>query len=662
MAKNRLAGITLEIGGDTTDLSKALQQPNKEAATLQQKLTAVEQALKLDPTNVDLLSQRQRLLAQSIEQTERKLELLKTAQEQFIQSGKDIDSSEYIELEKQIVQVTKKLEDLNDEQKQTTSISAKVSKGLEGAGNAMKSAQEMTSGLSTAAAGLLAGLAATVPATEELRTDLSHLAQNAKDAGVQIDTAREAFDTFNTISGEVDSSIEGIANLLQAGFTESNLQKAVEGLAGAYLRFPDTMKVESLSDSLQETLATGAATGQFAELLDRLGVNAEKFSESLEDCATDAERQELALQTLADNGLNDTYESYVRNNEELIASRQATQDFQEAMAQMAEMIMPTVTKITEAVTKLAEWFMNLDPSIQTAIIAVVAMIAALSPLIGVFASLSLAAAGLGTSLLPITAAILGIIAAVAAAILIFQNWEEICTWVSERWAEFTSWLSEKWNEFSSFFSQKAEEFGAWWAALPDQIKAWVANIPAMLQEFGQNMIRSMAEGIARMMGVPEEKVDEVADKIIEIISSLPSQLFNWGKEMIQNLGDGISSMIGWIGDRANDIAGAIASFLHFTIPDRGPLRSVRKWMPDMIKELANGIEENMWRLEEPVKELSSSMVPNYSAEVKKSLSYSNSITVTSPIEIDLDGKPIYKNVVKRVTQTQGSAMKFKGAL
>ena len=107
---------------------------------------------------------------------------------------------------------------------------------------------------------------ATVPATEELRSDLSKLDNNARDAGVGIDETRAAFEAFNTVSDETDSSVEATSNLLQLGFTESNLQKAVEGLSGAYLRFPDTLKIESLADSLQETLATGTATGQFGEL------------------------------------------------------------------------------------------------------------------------------------------------------------------------------------------------------------------------------------------------------------------------------------------------------------------------------------------------------------------------------------------------------------
>ena len=86
---------------------------------------------------------------------------------------------------------------------------------------------------------------ATVPATEEFRADLSLLDNNARQAGVGIDAARQAFMDFNTVSGETDSSIEAVSNLLQAGFTESNLQIAVEGLANAAATFPDTLKIET---------------------------------------------------------------------------------------------------------------------------------------------------------------------------------------------------------------------------------------------------------------------------------------------------------------------------------------------------------------------------------------------------------------------------------
>lgn len=231
------------------------------------------------------------------------------------------------------------------------------------------------SGVSTAATGIIAAAVATVPATEEFRTELSMLDNNAKEAGIGIDAARDSMKDFAVISGETDSSVEAMSNLLQAGFTESNLQKAVEGLSGAYLRFPDTLKIESLSDSLQETLASGEATGQFAELLDRLGIGAENFTQNMQALSTDAEKQNYILQTLAQAGLNDTYNEYLKNNEELVKSKESTYEFQEATAELAETIAPLISNLTSLAADLLGKFNDLPESTQ-AIIGVILLLAA----------------------------------------------------------------------------------------------------------------------------------------------------------------------------------------------------------------------------------------------------------------------------------------------
>lgn len=212
--------------------------------------------------------------------------------------------------------------------------------------------------------GIGAAVLATVPATEEFRADLSLLDNNARQAGVGIDAARQAFMDFNTVSGETDSSIEAVSNLLQAGFTESNLQIAVEGLANAAATFPDTLKIESLADSLQETLATGSATGQFGELLDRLGYGAENFSTNLALCNTELDQQKLALSVLVDGPLRGAYEGWRQNNEGLVQNREASLKLQTSIAELAESVQPLVTQLTELATQFLDWFNGLDSGTQ----------------------------------------------------------------------------------------------------------------------------------------------------------------------------------------------------------------------------------------------------------------------------------------------------------
>ena len=459
---DRIKGITIEIGGDTTALSKALSGVNKEISTTQKQLRDVERLLKLDPGNVTLLEQKQRLLADSVEQTKQKLDSLKNAekqvQQQFAQ-GK-VSQAQYDALQREIVATEAELRKAEKAAAETADSVQKIDekpveeladaaqdaeKALDQAGG---KAQGLASKISTtagkvsdtfkpattAAVGLAGALYATVPATEELRSDLSKLDANAQDNAVSIDAAREAWRAFAIQSGETDSAVEATSNLLQAGFTESNLQKAVEGLAGAAQRFPDTLKIESLADSLQETLATGQATGAFGELLDRLGIGAENFSAQLAQCTTDAEKQNLALETLSNAGLNVTYNAWAKNNEEMLANEDANLRFQEAMASLAEVVLPLVTTITEKLAALMQWFANLDPAVQTAIGVIVGLIAVISPIAGIISGISTALSFLAAN--PVVLVIAAIVALIAVLVLIVTKGEEIKAWL----AGFNEWL------------------------------------------------------------------------------------------------------------------------------------------------------------------------------------------------------------------------------
>lgn len=465
---SRIKGITIEIGGDTNKLDKALAGTNKELSNTQKQLRDVERLLKLDPGNTELLEQRQRLLAQSVEATSEKLETLRKAAENadaalargnayrdayeplknelddvnasmraleanadsmkqkldagdistaqydaFAQkldntrkradelqqaiedvnkefSGAKIDQSQYDALQREIIETEKRLEDLEDAAEKSSVSMGKLEAA---AGKVSTSAGKISSTfrpVTTAIAGIGAAALATVPATDELRGDLSRLESNAQQAGVGIDSARQAFMNFNAVTNEVDSSIEAVSNLLQAGFTESNLQKAVEGLANAAISFPDTIRIESLADSLQESLATGEATGQYAEVLDRLGVGAEQFAEGLAMCTSAAQEQGYALSFLTEGPLKGSYEGWAANNQELIANRDASMQLQMALANLAEQLLPIVTSVTEVAASFVNWFSGLDDGTQTAIISIAGIAAAISPLAGLVSNVSTA--------------------------------------------------------------------------------------------------------------------------------------------------------------------------------------------------------------------------------------------------------------------------------
>lgn len=393
MASNRIKGITIEIGGDTTGLDKALKETNKEISNTQSNLKDVERLLKLDPSNTELLEQRQRLLADAVQETKNKIDSLKNAekqvQEQF-ESG-DVSQKQYDALKREILETERALENLTEAASKSNIKLKKIADASKKIADGAAEIAGKTKALSAVATGLVGAAVATVPATKELRGDLSKLDANAEESAVSVEKAREAWRLFAIQTGETDSAVEATSNLLQAGFTESNLEQAVQGLAGAALKFPDTLKIESLADSLQETIATGSATGQFAELLDRVGIGAENFNEKLKGATTAAERQQIALQALSDAGLSDTYNAWAKNNEEMLKNEEASLKFQEAMTKIAQTIMPIVTKVITAATLLIEKFTNLDERTQMIILSAIALTAAISPIASGIAGVTKAA-------------------------------------------------------------------------------------------------------------------------------------------------------------------------------------------------------------------------------------------------------------------------------
>lgn len=124
MASNRIKGITIEIDGDTTKLGKALDGAEKSSKDLQSELKGVNSLLKLDPSNVELLRQKQDLLTQSISSTEQKLNTLKQTQAQVqaqFERG-DITAEQYRDFQREIVATEQKLKNLKNEQKDFGSV------------------------------------------------------------------------------------------------------------------------------------------------------------------------------------------------------------------------------------------------------------------------------------------------------------------------------------------------------------------------------------------------------------------------------------------------------------------------------------------------------------------------------------------------------------
>lgn len=148
------------------------------------------------------------------------------------------------------------------------------------------------------------------------------------------------------------------------------------------------------------------------------------------------------------------------------------------------------------------------------------------------------------------------------------------------------------------------------AGLLNAIPALLANSVQIVQavvdvwtafnwlDLGGKIIKLMGSGIKNMAGFVSSSVKGMMGQPIAYLKSLPDQFFQWGKDMIRGMIRGITSMIDGVVGSVKNVASAIASVIHFSRPDIGPLRSYEQWMPDFMSGLAKGIRDNLWMVED----------------------------------------------------------------
>ena len=156
---SRIQGITVEIGGDTTKLTKALQGVNGEIKNTQSQLKDVEKLLKLDPSNTELLSQKQRLLTDAVYATKQKLDALKTASEQASKALENgtIAKDKYDALQREILETEQALEKLETQAGESSVALQKIASvgtSFQNVGGKIESAGKAMLPVSTAITGI----------------------------------------------------------------------------------------------------------------------------------------------------------------------------------------------------------------------------------------------------------------------------------------------------------------------------------------------------------------------------------------------------------------------------------------------------------------------------------------------------------------------------
>lgn len=185
---DRIRGITIEIGGETSKLQDSLKNVNKSLKDTQAQLKDVDKLLKLDPGNMELLAQKQELLGRATDQTAEKLKKLRDAQKAMEEAGVDKMSDDYMKVEREIQECEQQQKRFTEEAKETDVQIVKCGSSMEDVANKAKKAADATAPISKAAAGALTGMVGLAVKAGQSADEITTL---SKQSGIAADTIQK---------------------------------------------------------------------------------------------------------------------------------------------------------------------------------------------------------------------------------------------------------------------------------------------------------------------------------------------------------------------------------------------------------------------------------------------------------------------------------------
>lgn len=712
MASKNLKGITLQIGGDTTELSKALKKPDKDISDLQSKLKSVNQMLKFDPSNTELLAQKQRLLKEQITATEDKLKLLKETQKQFVTEGGNVDSKQYIALEQEIQKAESALKRLNSETSNVsanmqafgekakqvgdkfTSVGKEVSKASAVAVGAGVASYKAWSEVDDALDSVAAGTGATGKELESLQqtakdvytsmpVDIKATGQAVADIntrlGLQGDALEEATRQFmkysEVNSSDVSTSIETVAKAMNdANIPTSELNSVLDELTSASQASGLTVDTlaEALSQNGVQMRALGFNTQETIALLATMEKNGVNSSVVLTGM-----KKAMANYTNAGKDANVELGNLFQGIQDGTVSASDAMDVfgTKSGASLYQYIQEGKLNYQDLLKVLQDSNGQLDASYEAMLDpmdqAKVAMNnlkqvgadlfdqiqATLAPMIQALAENLQRFSQWFSTLDPNVQqfiVIVGLVVAALGPVLIFIG--QICTGVGKI-IEIVGFLGEF---LAPVFSAIGSGLNALWGLiLANPVIAIVVGIIAVIallwtkcewfRNGVTNLINNIRDGFKNGWNKIKNIWTNAIDGIKNKFSSMIKEAKEWGSDFIEGFKRGILNRIKSLFSAITSIPKKIRKLLHFSRPDEGPLRDYETWMPDMMDGLSKGIRENSYKVEDEVKNLASKM--NVNAYSKASVAQTLSANSSTVIHLNVVSELDGRQVSKAVSQS-----------
>ena len=513
---DRIKGITIEIGGNTTELQTALKDVNKQLKDTQADLKDVNKLLKLDPSNTELLQQKQKLLKTAIGETKNKLDTLNQAQQQVAVGSKEWDA-----LQREIVDTKGELQKLEDQYKDFGSVATQK---IHAAGESMKefggkisNVGQKLQPISTAAAAVGTGLVGLAYKSITASDDLNTLAKQTGFTTAEIQKMQYAAD-------RIDVSFEDIAGALKKLKPKLTDNNATLQELGISIRNADGSMRSATDVFYDAVVAIGNITNETErdqKAMELFGKGADSLSGILDDGGAALREYGKEAEQL---GLIMSQETLDSLNEVNDAIDKAKAEGGAALAQLgaavAQVLVPAVKKLAPIIDNLAKKIAKLTPEQAELILKVVAIVAVLAPLITTIGKLTTGIGALLTVMNPTTLLIAAIAAAVIAlTVVIVKNWDKIKEWTVNTWNTIRDSVSNAWNGIKSACSNA-------WNGIKSTVVNAASGIANAVNSKWANMKSSASSAFNSIASTAKSAFDRVKSTISGIVDKLKN-IFNF---------------------------------------------------------------------------------------------------------------------------------------
>ena len=348
---------------------KEMADINSALKTQASELKAVESQFRNNANSMEALEAKNRVLRQQQEQMVEKVkqqeQALKDAEEAFEGNERKID-----EYRRALNAAKVNLDNLNDELQdneryldEARNSADKCARSIDEYGREVKDADNASSGFGGGIEGMIGklgklkgalvggaaigavkeiaeGIMELEESTREYRSIMGTLEVSSANAGYTTEQTAETFRQLQNVLGDTQTAATATANLQAVGLEQEKLTQLVDGAIGAWATYGDSIPIDSLAEAINETIQAGKVTGTFADLLNWAGQSEDDFNAKLEATTSAAERADLVLQMMAEQGLVDAAEGWRTVNDDIVAANESQRKLDEAWGKMGEAIAP----------------------------------------------------------------------------------------------------------------------------------------------------------------------------------------------------------------------------------------------------------------------------------------------------------------------------------